>query len=128
MIRAAAIAATCLVLAALAPRAAEAGSGVLQVDDHWYAIDLDAAVAWRHDQARVDLPTAVIADCQRPGGGAPLAGATTVAVGGGAPLLYTDVPVQTSPAEPHVHVRSVSGDLVCTGGTLSPILFRDGLE
>lgn len=117
-----------LCLAGLLPLAARGGTGVLQVDDHWYPIDLDAAVAWRHDQARVELPTAVISGCQRAGGGAPLAGATTVAVGNGPQLLFTDLPIRLAPSEPHVLVRSVSGDVVCTGGTLSPIMLRDGFE
>ncbi|MBK8284510.1 MAG: hypothetical protein IPK97_06275 [Ahniella sp.] len=57
-----------------------------------------------------------------------MSGAIEIRYGAGPQTLFADLPVRIATTVPQIRIRSVSGDLVCTGGTLAPILFQDSFE
>jgi len=107
---------------------AHAVTGTLQVDDHWYTVELDTPMVWRHDIIVLQLPLTSMTNCLRANNDPPLPGPITVRYGAGPQSLFATTAIRTSPIAPHIHIRSTSGDLVCAGGSLAQILLRDGFE
>ena len=117
-----------LLAALIVPAVAQPVTGTLQVDDYWYTVELDAPMSWTHPQRRLQLPVTSMNQCQRANGNPPLSGSIEIRYGGGPQVIHADVPVRVQTTVPQIRIRSVSGDLVCAGGTLSPILFQDSFE
>ena len=118
-----------LALAALSvPAVALPATGTLWLDDYWYTIQLDVPMSWTHPLTRLDLPSTAMNQCLRANGNPPLSGAIEIRYGAGPQSIFANEPVRVAANAPQIRILSVSGDLVCTGGTLSPILFQDGLE
>lgn len=103
-------------------------TGVLQVDDYWYTVELDSPIAWSYGARVLQLPQTSMNNCLRANNDPPLAGPITVRYGAGPQSLFATLPIRTSLVAPHIHIRSTSGDLVCAGGSLAQVLHRDGFE